>query len=140
MVMVRVAPCPPPSLVAGRTTEELSGNHSISELRRALTPEGTYVLVGHDQFGATGGRWIGGSMGRFLKLAVTSPLVSQQLNPRTSKEGEDPMVVLQGLIEAGEITPIIDRTIRQGLDVANAVVAQVADCSTVQRRQAGQIG
>ena len=48
---------------------DIPGNHPWSDLRRALTPEGTYVLIGHDQYGAAGRRWIG-SLGRFFKLLV----------------------------------------------------------------------
>jgi NADPH:quinone reductase-like Zn-dependent oxidoreductase len=55
---------------------DVPGNHSLSECRRALTPEGTYVLIGHDHFGVSGGRWLG-SLPRFFKLVVMSPFVSQ---------------------------------------------------------------
>src|SRR5215203_7206184 len=30
---------------------DIPGNHSLSDCRRALTPKGTYVLIGHDHFG-----------------------------------------------------------------------------------------
>ena len=40
-----------------------------SDCRHALTPDGAYVLIGHDHYGAANGRWIG-SMGRFLALLV----------------------------------------------------------------------
>src|SRR5687768_8027311 len=36
---------------------DVPGNHSFSALRRALTPKGTYVLIGHDRFGDSGRRW-----------------------------------------------------------------------------------
>jgi len=88
---------------------DVPGNHSFSALRRALTPKGTYVLIGHDRFGDSGRRWIGG-IGQFLGQLVLSPFVSQRMAPRDSKETKDRLGFLKELIEAGKITPVIDRT------------------------------
>jgi NADPH:quinone reductase-like Zn-dependent oxidoreductase len=88
---------------------DIPGNHPWSDLRRALTPEGTYVLIGHDQYGKAGRRWIG-SLGRVAKLLVMSPFVSQLPGLRGAKDPGDRLVVLKELIEAGKITPAIDRT------------------------------
>lgn len=88
---------------------DIAGNHRWPDIRRAVTPEGTYVLIGHDQYGASGHRWFG-SLGRFAKLMVTSPFV-HQLHPfRGVKDPGDRLVVLKELIEAGKVTPVIDRT------------------------------
>ena len=88
---------------------DIAGNHPWPEVRRALPPEGTYVLIGHDQYGATGHRWFG-SLGRFAKLMLMSPFV-RQLHPfRGAKDPGDRLVVLKELIEAGKVTPVIDRT------------------------------
>jgi NADPH:quinone reductase-like Zn-dependent oxidoreductase len=65
---------------------DVPGNHSLGDLRRALTPEGTYILIGHEGFGASGGRWIGRGLSRVLKLRVYSPFVSQQMAPPVSSE------------------------------------------------------
>ena len=54
---------------------DMGGNRSLSQLRRALTPRGTLVLVG----GEGGDRWIG--IGRSLQALVVSPFVSQRLRP-----------------------------------------------------------
>jgi NADPH:quinone reductase-like Zn-dependent oxidoreductase len=88
---------------------DVPGNRPFSECRRALTPDGTYVLVGHDQFGAQGRLWIG-SLGRFAKLIALSPFVRQLPGLRGSKEAEDLLAVVAALIEAGRITPVVDRT------------------------------
>ena len=80
-----------------------------SDSRRALTPEGAYVLIGHDQYGASGHRWVG-SLGRFFKLMVVAPFVSQLHPFRGTKDPGDRVVVVKELIEAGKITPVIDRT------------------------------
>jgi NADPH:quinone reductase-like Zn-dependent oxidoreductase len=88
---------------------DIAGNHPWPDIRRALTPEGTFVLIGHDQYGAAGHRWFG-SLGRFAKLIVMSPFV-RQLHPfRGAKDPGDRLVVMKDLIEAGKITPVIDRT------------------------------
>ena len=90
---------------------DIPGNHSISELRRALTPEGTYVLIGHDRFGASGGRLLGSGIPRFLKLLVLSPFVSQDMGLRLPKgTKKEHLVALKELLEAGKVTPVVDRT------------------------------
>ncbi len=88
---------------------DIVGNHPWREIRRALTSEGTYVLIGHDQYGAAGHRWFG-SLGHFAKLMVTAPFV-KQLHPfRAVKDPGDRLAVLAELIEAGKVVPVIDRT------------------------------
>jgi NADPH:quinone reductase-like Zn-dependent oxidoreductase len=88
---------------------DLPGNHPWSDLRRALTPEGAYVFIGHDQYGSAGHRWFG-SLTRFAKLLVISPFVNQVHPFRGAKDPGDRLVVLKELIEAGKVTPVIDRT------------------------------
>ena len=88
---------------------DIAGNHPWSELKRSFTPEGTYVLIGHDQYGGSGHRWFG-SLGRFFRLMVIAPFVSQLHPFRGAKDPGDRLVVLKELIEAGKITPVIDRT------------------------------
>ena len=88
---------------------DIVGNHPWREVRRALHPQGTYVLIGHDQYGAAGHRWFG-SLGHFAKLMVTAPFV-KQLHPfRAVKDPGDRLAVLTELIEAGKVAPVIDRT------------------------------
>lgn len=88
---------------------DIPGNHPSSAIRRALTPEGTYVLVGHDLSGGRGERWIGGTLGRFLRLTLLSPFVSQRMSPRALPT-DDPLGVLRRFVEEGAIRPVIDRT------------------------------
>jgi NADPH:quinone reductase-like Zn-dependent oxidoreductase len=88
---------------------DIAGTHAWSASRRALSPEGTYVLIGHDQYGASGHRWVG-SLGRFVKLMVIAPFVSQLHPFRGTKDPGDRLVVMKELIEGGKITPVIDRT------------------------------
>jgi len=87
---------------------DIAGNHTWPEIRRALAPDGTYVLIGHDQYGASGHRWFG-SLGRFAKLMVMAPFVNQLHPFRARKDPGDRLVVLKGLIEAGKVMPVIDK-------------------------------
>jgi NADPH:quinone reductase-like Zn-dependent oxidoreductase len=83
---------------------DVGGNASLSRLRRALTPKGTLVITG----GETDGRWIGGT-DRQLRALVLSPFVGQKLGTFISRENHEDMIVLKTLIEAGKVTPVIDR-------------------------------
>jgi len=87
---------------------DIAGNHRWTEIKRALTRDGTYVLIGHDQYGASGHRWFG-SLGRFAKLMVMAPFV-KQLHPfRAARDPGDRLVAIKELIEAGRVRPVIDR-------------------------------
>lgn len=83
---------------------DMAGNRSLSDLRGALTPKGTLVIVG-----GSGGRWLMG-FGRTLRAVALSPFVSQNLRQFMSTENREDLVALKELIESGEVTPVIDRT------------------------------
>jgi NADPH:quinone reductase-like Zn-dependent oxidoreductase len=84
---------------------DIGGNSSLPRLRRALTPSGTLVLVG----GEDGDRWTGG-MGRQLLAVALSLFVRQRLTMKTPREHHADIDRLARLVEAGELTPIIDKS------------------------------
>jgi NADPH:quinone reductase-like Zn-dependent oxidoreductase len=85
---------------------DTAGRRSLSHLRRALAPHGTLVIVG----GEGGGRWLGGFDRQILRAPILSLFVSQTLRPLVSTENQEDLEVVRELIEAGKITPLVDRT------------------------------
>jgi NADPH:quinone reductase-like Zn-dependent oxidoreductase len=84
---------------------QLAGTASPSACRRALTPKGRLVLSSGD----SPGRVIG-PVGRIIKALLLSPFVGQTLRPLVTKPSSDDLQFLRELIEAGSVTPVIDRT------------------------------
>jgi NADPH:quinone reductase-like Zn-dependent oxidoreductase len=84
---------------------DIAGNPTLAWLRNALTPMGTAVITG----GEEGGTWTG-SMDRQLRALALNPFITQRLTMVTSKQRASDLDHLAGLIEAGALTPVIDRT------------------------------
>jgi len=83
---------------------DCGGNRSMPRMRRALTPKGTIVLVA-----PAPGQWAGPIV-RVLGAIVTSRFSSKRVRPFLSQVSKDDLLVLKELIEAGGVTPVIDRT------------------------------
>jgi NADPH:quinone reductase-like Zn-dependent oxidoreductase len=73
-------------------------NHSLSDCRRALTPQGTYIPNSGN-----------GGMGYVVKSFVLSLFIRQQGRPFVILNN-DGLIDLKTLIEAGKVKPVIDRT------------------------------
>ncbi len=84
---------------------ETAGGRPVSELRHALAPRGTLVIVG----GEGGGKWVG-KAGRMVWAPALSPFVSQKLATLAVKHNGADLVVLKELIEGGRVTPVIGKT------------------------------
>lgn len=84
---------------------DIAGNPALSRLRRALTPSGTAVIVGGEEGGP-----LTGSMDRQLRALALSPFLRQRLTMFICKERAADLENLTDLIEAGTLTPTVDRT------------------------------
>jgi NADPH:quinone reductase-like Zn-dependent oxidoreductase len=84
---------------------DTAGRRPLSQLRRALTPKGTLVVVGGDG----GGRWTGGFFRGVLRAPLLSLFVGQRLRGLASKVKQEDLITLTELIEAGKLTPVIGR-------------------------------
>lgn len=79
-----------------------------ADIRRALAPDGRYVMIGHDHFGAAGRATFGliphfvGMMARSLRDPhLRAPRVPRPTKPQAIAE-------LRDRLEAGTLTPVID--------------------------------
>jgi NADPH:quinone reductase-like Zn-dependent oxidoreductase len=81
------------------------GNRPLSQLRRALTPTGILVLNG----GGSPGHVLG-PVGSILRAVVVNRLVRERLRLLPHEQKQEQLLTLTGLIEAGKLTPVLDRT------------------------------
>jgi NADPH:quinone reductase-like Zn-dependent oxidoreductase len=84
----------------------IAGNRSYADCRRVLTREGIVVNVG----GGEGSGRVLGPGKRFVTASMISPFVSQKVVAFIGRVNPSDGNVLQGLLESGQITPVIDRT------------------------------
>jgi NADPH:quinone reductase-like Zn-dependent oxidoreductase len=83
-----------------------AGRRPLSQLRKALTAKGTLVIVGGDG----GGNWTGGFFRGMLRAPIVSLFVGQRLRGLATKITQEDLAALGELVEAGTVTPVIDRT------------------------------
>ncbi len=85
---------------------DMVGNHSLSANRRVLTPEGIFVIVGGKK-----GNWLAPLMGP-IKALMLSPFVGQEFVMILAELSQEDLVILGDFMQAGKVTPVIDRSFR----------------------------
>jgi NADPH:quinone reductase-like Zn-dependent oxidoreductase len=80
------------------------GNHTLSELRHVLTPNGALVMVG----GPSDNSWLGPLTGS-VKAYFVAHFVSQKLIFMLADANQEDLNVLRDLMQTGKLTPVIDR-------------------------------
>jgi NADPH:quinone reductase-like Zn-dependent oxidoreductase len=87
---------------------DLVGNHSFSERRNILKPNGICVLAGVGGAGLHPGSW-GRILGNF-KTAFQSKFTPEKFVFYIAKLTKDDLNVLRELMQSGKVAPVIDRT------------------------------
>ena len=89
---------------------DVPGDRPFSAIRRALAPDGRYIPIGHDAFGASGRR-VFGLLPHFFRLMALSRFVKQLRGPGLPVPTKtEAIAVLRELLESGKITPVVDST------------------------------
>jgi NADPH:quinone reductase-like Zn-dependent oxidoreductase len=83
-------------------------NHSLSECRRVLNPNGIYVLIGGG--GVNESRWLGPGLTHALKAMLLSKFVNQKMGMMLAELNQKDLTFLADLMQSGKVTPVIDRT------------------------------
>jgi NADPH:quinone reductase-like Zn-dependent oxidoreductase len=87
---------------------DLVGNHSFSERRRILNPNGICVMAG-----VGGAGWHDGMAMRLageLNAYLASRFVSQKFVAYIAKLNKEDLIILGDLMRSGKVIPVIDRT------------------------------
>ena len=82
---------------------DVGSDRSLSDCRRVLAPDGVLVVVG-----AAGG--LPRIMARMLETQLRSRLGGQRIRSFLAKGRYEDLVTLKDLAEAGQLSPVIDRT------------------------------
>ena len=87
---------------------DVASTLNLAQCKQMLTPAGTFIVIGHDHYGAAHGRILG-SIPQMFKLMALSPFVKQIPKPDFSPPSkQEALAVLSELLRTGQLTPIID--------------------------------
>jgi NADPH:quinone reductase-like Zn-dependent oxidoreductase len=93
-------------------------NHSLSECRRVLTPNGIYVLIGG---GGVNEQGFLGALAKALKAALLSKFVSQKMGMMMADPSTKDLALLADMVQSGKIKPVIDRTYTSLSEIPDAI-------------------
>ena len=82
---------------------DMVGNHGLLANRRALQPEGRYILIGGPK-----GKWLA-PMDTVIRAFLLKPFVKQEMQFMISKISRADLLHLRELMETGKVTPVIDK-------------------------------
>jgi NADPH:quinone reductase-like Zn-dependent oxidoreductase len=85
-------------------------NHSFAERHRVLNPKGICVLAGMGGAGVKGGEAIRRIVGNLFIARGLSSFTNQKFAQYMTKMSKQDLIMLGDLIQAGKITPVIERT------------------------------
>jgi NADPH:quinone reductase-like Zn-dependent oxidoreductase len=88
---------------------DVAGSRSWSECRRVLNPQATLVIVG-----APKGNRLVGPLSHIVKVRLAALRSSRKVVFFVAKFNKPDMVALRELLEAGKVTPVIDRRYELG--------------------------
>jgi NADPH:quinone reductase-like Zn-dependent oxidoreductase len=88
---------------------DVAGSRSWAACRRVLHPRATLVMVG-----APKGNRVLGPLSHIGKLRLASLRSSQKVLFFISKRSNEDLLTLRGLLEAGTVTPVVERTYALG--------------------------
>jgi NADPH:quinone reductase-like Zn-dependent oxidoreductase len=83
---------------------DIGGTRRLSAMRRVLTPNGRVVMIAPQP-----GQWIGPVV-RLAGAVITTRLGARPARAFLAQPSRDDLLVLKELVEAGTVTPVIDRT------------------------------
>ena len=93
-------------------------NHSLSEYRRVLTPNGIYVMIGG---GGANEQGFLGAMGKALNAAVYSRFVKQKMGMMLAQPSTQDLTLLAEMVQSGKLKTVIDRTYKSLSEVPDAI-------------------
>jgi NADPH:quinone reductase-like Zn-dependent oxidoreductase len=83
---------------------DIGGNHSLRQMTRILSEDGTIVLVGPGN-----GQWVGPIV-RVVGAVVRTRFGSHPIRAFLANPNREDLEFLRGLMEAGTLSPVIERT------------------------------
>ena len=93
-------------------------NHSLSEIRHSLTPNGKYVMIGGG--GPNDNRWVG-PFGRVIHTLVLSPFIGQKMGMMMAQPSTQDLTLLAEMVQSGKLKAVIDRTYKSLSEVPDAI-------------------
>jgi NADPH:quinone reductase-like Zn-dependent oxidoreductase len=93
-------------------------NHSLSECRRVLTPNGIYVMIGG---GSANEQGFLGAIGKALNAAVYRHFVNQKMGMMMAQPSTQDLTLLADMVQSGKLKTVIDRTYKSLSEVPEAI-------------------